>query len=207
MTSSATSPESIINLALGRIKYKYRINSIWEGSAASKAALDCYGQTRDDLLRTNDWPFARRDVQLTLINRAPVGGYVPPVTWDPTINPPLPWVFQYFYPGDSLRIRSIRPVDVFLVNYDPREHRFTVNNDDTVSPAQKTILCNVGPVAVATYSGRLTDPTTFDADFTEAFAEALARRLAPVLTDMEAAKVAGAYESKDTSDADLTQAG
>lgn len=207
MTTSITNPEGIVNLALGRIKYPMRIGSIWEGSKAAKAALDIYGQTRDDLLRTNDWPFARRDVQLTLINQAPAGGYVPPVTWDPTQNPPLPWVFQYQYPGDSLRIRSIRPIDVFLINYDPREHRFTVTNDDSVSPAQKTILCNVGPTAVATYTGRLTDPTTMDADFTEAFAEALARRLAPVLTDMDAAKVAGAYEQKDTAEADLTQAG
>jgi len=180
---------------------------MWEGSFAAKAALDCYSQTRDDLLRTADWPFARRDVQLTLLNQAPEGGYVPPVTWNPATNPPLPWQFQYVYPGDSLRIRSIRPIDVFLVNYDPREHRFTVTNDDSESPAAKTILCNVGPVAVATYSGRLTDPTTFDADFTEALAEALARRLAPVLTDMEAAKVAAAYETKATSEADLTQAG
>ena len=207
MTTSITNPEGIVNLALGRIKYPMRIGSIWEGSKAAKAALDIYGQTRDDLLRTNDWPFARRDAQLSLINQAPPGGYVPPTTWDPAIYPPLPWFFQYTYPSDSLRIRSIRPVDVFLINYDPREHRFTVTNDDSVSPAQKTILCNVGPVAVATYSGRLTDPTTFDADFTEAFAEALARRLAPVLTDMEAAKVAGEYEMRDTSEADMTQAG
>jgi hypothetical protein len=207
MTTSITNPEGIVNLALGRIKYPMRIGSIWEGSKAAKAALDIYGQTRDELLRTNDWPFARRDVQLTLLNQAPAGGYVPPVTWNPATNPPLPWRFQYVYPGDSLRIRSIRPIDVFLVNYDPREHRFTVTNDDSESPAAKTILCNVGPVAVATYSGRLTDPTTFDADFTEALAEALARRLAPVLTDMEAAKVAAAYETKATSEADLTQAG
>jgi hypothetical protein len=207
MTTSITSPEGIINLALGRIKYPMRIGSIWEGSKPSKAALDIYGQTRDDLLRTQDWPFARRDAPLTLLNQAPAGGYVPPTTWDPAIYPPLPWAFQYSYPSDSLRIRAIRPVDLFLVNYDPREHRFTVTNDDSVSPAVKTILCNVGPVAVATYSGRLTDPTTFDADFTEAFAEALARRLAPVLTDMEAAKVAGAYETQATNEADICQAG
>ena len=207
MTTSITTPEGIINLSLGRIKYPYRIGSIFEGSKASKAALDIYGQTRDDLFRTADWPFARRDAQLALINEAPVGGYVPPTTWNPTDYPPLPWRFQYTYPSDSLRVRSVRPVDVFLVNYDPREHRFTVTNDDSVSPAQKTLLTNVGPIVVATYSGRLTDPTTFDADFTEAFAEALARRLAPLLSDMEAAKVAGEYEQKDTMDADLTQAG
>jgi hypothetical protein len=206
MTTSITTPEGIINLALGRIKYPMRIGSIWEGSKAAKAALDIFGQTRDDLLRTNDWPFARRDIQLTLINQAPIGGYITN-PWDPATNPPLPWMFQFQYPNDCLRVRSIRPIDAFVINYDPREHRFTVTNDDTVSPAQKTILCNVGPIAVSTYTGRLTDPTTMDADFTEAFAEALARRLAPVLTDMEAAKVAGAYESKDTSEADMTQAG
>ena len=222
MTTSITTPEGIVNLALGRIKYPMRIGSIWEGSKAAKEALDIYGQTRDDLLRTNDWPFARRDAQLVLLNQAPAGGYIPPITWDPANDPPLPWRFQYEYPSDCLRIRSIRPVDVFLINYDPREHRFTVTNDASGNfnnpnfnnpnfniggDGAKTILTNVGSVAVATYSGRLTDPTTFDADFTEAFAEALARRLAPVLTDMEAAKVAAQYETKATSEADLTQAG
>jgi hypothetical protein len=207
MTSSITSPEGIINLALGRIKVPRRINSIWEGSRESKASLDIFGQTRDDLLRTQDWPFARRDTALVLLKQAPAGGYVPPTQWNPATNPPLPYKFEYQYPSDSLRIRSIRAVGLFLVNYDPRENRFSVTNDDQLTPAAKTILTNVGPTVVATYSGRLTDPTTFDADFVEALAEALARRLAPMLSDMEAAKVAAENEMRATGEADVCQAG
>ena len=207
MTVSITSPEGVINLALGRIKYPYRIGSIWEGSRAAKAALDIYGQTRDDLMRTVDWPFARRDASLTLLKQAPATGYVPPTVWDPTSNPPLPWIYEYQNPSDSLRIRSIRNQDLFLINYDPREHRFTVTNDESYSPAQKTILTNVGPVAVATYTGRVTDPSTWDADFVEAFAEELGRRLAPVLTDMEAAKIAAENAMRATGEADTTQSG
>ena len=207
MTTSITSPEGIVNLALGRIKYPMRIGSIWEGSKAAKAALDIYGQTRDELLRTADWGFSRRDIALTLLKQAPSGGYIPPVTWNPATNPPLPYRYEYQYPSDSLRIRSIRVTDLFLINYDPRDNRFTVTNDDNYSPAQKTILCNVGPSVVASYSGRITDPTTMDADFVEALAEALARRLAPVLSDMEATKMAAEYEAKATVDADNVQSG
>lgn len=205
MTTSVTNPEGVVNIALGRIKYPTRINSIFEGSKAAIAALDIYGQTRDDLLRTSDWPFARRDAALVLQKQAPAGGYVPPTVWS-SAYPALPWGFQYAYPGDALRIRSIRSVDLFLVNYDPREHRFTVSNDNSLVPAQKVILTNV-PGAIATYSARVTDPAAWDADFVEAMAAALARRLAPVLTDMEAAKMEAEDEVRATSQADMTQAG
>jgi hypothetical protein len=207
MTVSITSPEGVINLALARIKYPYRIGSIWEGSRAAKAALDCYGQTRDDILRTNDWPFARRDISLTLLKQAPAGGYIPPLAWSEALYPPIPWQYEYTFPSDGLRVRSIRNQDLFLVNYDPREHRFSVTNDNSYTPAQKTIVTNVGPVAIATYTGRLTDPSTFDADFVEALAEELGRRLASVLTDMEAAKVAAENAMRATGEADTTQAG
>jgi len=207
MTVSLTSPEAICNVALQRIKFPQRIGSIWEGSRQSKACLDVYGQCRDDLLRSQDWGFARRDLDLTLLKQAPAGGYVPPTAWNPATNPALPWAFEYAYPADSLRIRAIRKTDLFLVNYDPMDNRFTVSNDDDYTPAQKVILTNVGPVAVATYSGRITDPTTFDADFTEAFIEALARRLALLLADSEAEKIASEYEIKATADADSVQSG
>ena len=207
MTVSLTSPEAILNVALQRIKYPQRIGSIWEGSRQSKAALDVYGQCRDDLLRSEDWGFARRDAALTLLKSAPAGGYVPPTTWNSTSYPPLPWAYEYSYPTDSLRIRSIRYPEMFLVNYDPKDNRFSVNNDDTPAPAVKTIVTNVGPTAIATYTGRLTDPTTFDADFTEAFIDALARRLGPLLGDAQATQMAAQYEARATADADNVQAG
>lgn len=207
MTVSLTTPEMILNVALQRIKFPQRIGSIWEGSRASIAGLDCYGQTRDDLMRSQDWAFARRDAQLTLLKSAPADGYIPPTVWDPTTYPPLPWKYEYTYPSDALRIRSIRYPEIFLVNYDPKDNRFSVNNDDTPAPPVKTIVTNVGPTAYATYTGRLTNPATFDADFVEAFIEALARRLAMELADAQAEQIAGQYEQLATSDADSVQSG
>lgn len=207
MTVSLTTPEMILNVALQRIKFPQRIGSIWEGSRQAKAGLDCYGQTRDDLLRSQDWAFARRDTQLTLLKSAPAGGYVPPTAWNSTDYPPLPWKYEYSYPSDALRIRSIRYPEIFLVNYDPKDNRFSVNNDDTPAPAVKTIVTNVGETAIATYTGRLTNPATFDADFTEALIEALARRLAFLLGDAQTEQVAAKYEMLATADADSVQSG
>ena len=77
MTTSVNSPADVVNLSLGRIGYKLRVGSLYDGSPASKAALDIYGQTRDEQLRLADWGFAQGEVQLTLQKVAPVGGYVP----------------------------------------------------------------------------------------------------------------------------------
>ena len=207
MTSVITSPENIINLALVRVGREPYVQSIYEGSLAAKAALAIYGQTRDDLLRTQDWPFARRDVGLTLLKAAPPGGYVPPTVWDATTNPPLPYSYEYAYPADALRIRSVRNADTFLVNYDPRDNLFTVSNDNNYSPAQKVILCDVGPTAVASYTGQILDPSTMDADFIEVLVAALATPLAISFEKFEAARIAGQNELREEAEAENVQGG
>ncbi len=53
--------EDLVNQALREIGYPKPIQDIYEGSRASKAALDIYFQSRDELLDAHDWPFARRN--------------------------------------------------------------------------------------------------------------------------------------------------
>jgi len=204
--AALTSPEDIINAALAKIGYRRRVGSIWEGSDASKVALDVYAQTRDDIMRTNDWGFARRDATLTLQKSAPPGGYA--VTpWNPNVNPAPPYSYQYAYPSDSLRIRAIRNADPFLVNYDPRDHLFTVANDETFTPAQKVVLTDVGPVAIATYSAQITDPAQMDADFVEVLIDAMGKRLGAALEKLDASRMAEQDELRATAEADTTQSG
>lgn len=180
-----TSPEDVINNALARIGYKLRIGSIYEGSAAAKKALDVYGQARDQLLRDDsyNWQFAERNVTLTLLKSAPAlngggYGYVPPNLWNPVNNPPLPYLFQYQYPSDCLKVRALKPTPFLLPEMDPRPVIFKVFNDNSSAPFVKSLACNV-PNAQLTYTGQITDPSTWDADFTEALCEELAKVLAP----------------------------
>lgn len=203
MPVSITSPADAVNLALRRIGYKGRVGNLFEGSAAAKDALDIYAQTRDELLRKGDWGFAERNLNMALLKSAPVGGYIPPNVWTPAF-PPLPWRFEYAYPGDCLDVRAIKAEALFVIDFDPQPVTFTIANDNTFAPPQKVILCNV-PNAILTYTGQVTDPTTWEADFVEAFSAALGRRLAPALVGMEAAKLIVSDEQASSSVAQSVQ--
>lgn len=202
--ASVNSPEDVINLVLRRIGHPLRIGSIYDGSVAAKASLDVYGQTRDELLRELKPDFARREVNLTLLKSAPVNGYIPPVAWDPTVNPPLPWLFEYAYNADMIEVGSVRAAPLFLPNFDPQPNSFETANDNAFNPAQKVILTNVAN-AVATYTGRITNPATWEAGFVEALVGSLARRLAVSLSDPKLLEFEAKDEAAETAVAGMRQ--
>lgn len=184
-----TSPADIVNAALVRIGYKDLVGELYEGSEAAQMALAIYGQTRDEMLRAGDWGFAERNVALTLLKQAPPGGYLSPWT---NAYPPLPWLYEYAYNSDMLKVRTVKPTTIFVPNFDPQPFIFSIENDTSFSPARKVILCNVQN-AICVYTGQITDPTTWEPDFAEALIEALGQRLAPSLTQsLDAAKLEGA---------------
>ncbi len=205
MTTSITSPADAVNLALTRIGYKgRRVGNLFDGSEAASTALDIYGQTRDSMQRDNDYGFCERNLTLTLLKQATAGGYFPPNGWNGTTNPPPPWFFEYAYPDDCLKIRSIKPVPLFVQNFDPRPIVFTIENDRYYTPPRRVILCDVED-AMAVYTGRVTDPTSWDVSFAEAFCDALGRRLAPTLANMDASKFQAAIEGMQTKHAAETE--
>lgn len=201
MPSSLQSPADIVNDALTRLGYKDRVGSLYEGSKASKKALDIYGQTRDTMLRDGQWPFARRDIAATPVKSAPVGGYFPPNVYNPNVNPPPPWLYEYTYPDDCLEVRAVRPAPILIPNFNPRPHIFAIANDS----GEQVILSNVNN-ALITYTGQVTDMTDWPPDFTEAFCAALARRLAPVLaTSPDVLKMEPQDEAFETQSAQRQQ--
>lgn len=174
----ASSPEQLVNLALRRIGYTPPIGYIFEGSPAARAAVEIYGQTRDELLREADWDFARQSVGLDLLKTAPTGGYGWANPWSNEF-PPLPWFYEYSYPAGCLLVRSVRPTPTLLAVFDPQPNVFVVADDPSVTPS-KVILTNLAG-AVAVYTGRITDPTLWNSSFTEALVAALATRLQAAL--------------------------
>ena len=204
MTASVSSPADAVNIALRKIGYKLRVGSLYEGSLAAKNALDLYAQTRDQLLRQDDWGFAERNIQMTLLKSAPVNGYIPPVTWNPATNPPIPWKFEYQRPTDCLKIRSVKPTPLFVPNYDPQPHIFGEANDTTLTPPAQVILCNVAN-ALLVYTGQITDLTAWEADTIETFVDALAERLAPSLASMQAVQMITAQEVASKQTAEMEQ--
>lgn len=185
MAGTISDPADVINLALVRIGVKWLIGHIYDGSEPAQLALAIYGQTRDELLRKLTPGFAQREVSLTVLKSAPAEGYLNGWT---TEFPQLPWAFQYAYPGDALIVGSIRATPIFIPNYDPQPNSFAIANDNSLDTPAKVILTDV-PGAIATYTAQVTDPLIWEANFIEALAAELARRLAPALVGMEPAKM------------------
>lgn len=167
------SVEDLLNMALVRSGYSVRIGSIFEGSAASRAGLEFYAQTRDSLFGAADWRFLRQQVSLgDPIKTAPPGGYPPSRPWNPATDPIQPWIFEYTYPANCIEIRSLRPGSVVIPEFTPNFTRFTTADDTSLGA--KVVLTNL-PSAIANITGRVTDPDAWqDSNFTEALIDELA---------------------------------
>lgn len=203
MANIISSPEDLVNLTLARIGWKRRIGSLYDGTEASKIALDLYSQTRDAQLVEVCPGFAERDLALTLLKTAPVGGYNPPFIWTSTY-PILPWKYEYDYPGDMLQLRSLRITPNFIPVYDPQPVTWRIANDNSYTPTKKVILTNLAsPIAV--YTAQVTDPSVWDNAFIESLAAALGRRLAPALAGLEAAKFGASDEAAETQLSEMQQ--
>jgi hypothetical protein len=155
------------------------------------------------MLRGFDWSFAERNVAMTLIKQAPAGGYFPPNMWS-SAYPPVPWLFEIQYPSDCLKVRAVKNVPVFVPDFDPQPYQFSVDNDNSLAEPSKVILCNVYPGLVV-YTGQITDPLDWEADFIEALAASLGRRLAPVLVGMQAAQMEAQDEQQSDTVAENTR--
>lgn len=180
--------EDICNMALDGIGYAKHIGTIYEGSPASRVALEIYGQTRDELLQLGDWPFALREVVL-----GAVGGQ----------TAPTPWAFEYVYPADCLRIRYVKPGPLTggTINNDPQPILYRTWNDQRPTPAVRAILCSLAtPVLI--YTGRVTNPASWEPGFIRALVSALAEKFEPMLAkEIELFKARIALSSKDTQEA------
>jgi len=205
MVASVNSVADIINNSLVRIGWKQPIANLYDGSAASQLALQIFGQTRDELLRKMEPGFSMCNAAMTLLKAAPPGGYIPGVTpWDPTLYPPVSWLFEYSYPGDCLKVRAVKPTPMFFPNVDPQPNVFSIDNDNTYTPPQRVILCNVAD-ALLVYTRRVTSPLNMDVGFLEALAETLGERLAPGLVGLDAAKLEGGEAQGETAMAEMEQ--
>jgi hypothetical protein len=201
----ATTVAQLVNQALRRIGYQVEVAYLFEGSQAARAALTLYGQTRDNLLRSKDWPFARQSVALTLLKTAPVGGYGFQNPWT-SAYPPVPWIYEYAYPAGCLEMRSVRPTPLLIPEYDPVPNIFVIADDTALAPPAKVVLTNLR-AALAVFTGQVTDMTQWEPMFTEALVEALARRFAEALAgeNADALKLQLGIEQATEGAADLVR--
>jgi hypothetical protein len=195
MANVLRNPGDLTNAALVRIGYGRQIGSLYDGSEAAQKTLSIYGQTRDAMMRDGDWQFAQRTAPLTLLKQAPANlTYLTPWT---SAFPPLPWVYEYAWLDDMLKVRAVKPTPIFLVDPDPQPYVFSTPNDNSLVPPARVIVCNVAD-AICVYAARVTNPIDWTVDFVEAFIEELGKNLATGLTDIKAAGMEAAEGDRDT---------
>lgn len=200
--ASLNNAADVVNASLVKIGFQNLIANLRDGSKAANKALSIYGETRDTMLRDGDWGFAQRNVALTVLKQAPANlTYLTPWTDQ---YPPLPWQFEYAYPNDCLKLRSVKPTPVFVPDMDPQPYVWAINNDNSFTPAQRVILCNVEN-AIAVYAGRVTDPATWPNDFSSALIDTLGEALAAGLTTPAQEQIAAAEEARDGQMARMVQ--
>jgi hypothetical protein len=191
MAVSTSTPADVANLALTRLGYRLKVGSLLDGSDHANTILQVYGQARDDTLRSYDYAFAQRSVSLTLLKESPAGGYFPPNAWDPATMPPIGFMKEYGFPDDCIKVRIVKRRPGFVFDPAPIPTDWTEANDNSFTPPRRVILCNF-PDAIAVYTARVTDPTTWDIAFTEALAATLAERAGAALVGIEAQKAQAA---------------
>lgn len=134
--------------------------------AVAAAANVLYGPTRDLLLREINPEFAR-----ITITGAPVAG-----------TPIAPWLYEYAYPADGLRMRQVRPpASGAGALADPFERlpvTAAVAYDNTAK--QKVVLTNQQN-ALLVYTSNLPPESVWDPDFAEAMSDRLSRPFAMAL--------------------------
>lgn len=147
------------------------------------------------MARTARWGCLRREGTLTLLGAAAGTPENPDGTTLPI--PPIPWLYMYAMPSDSLFVRGILPniptqsgttppttssvlSPTFLPYNGIIPFKVAFTTDTNNSPIE-IILCNMTQ-AVAVYTVNDSNPTVFDSLFEQALVSSLAAYLVPALS-------------------------
>jgi hypothetical protein len=157
-----------------------------------------FAATQNDLLRAAHWNFARKTATLSLLKSAPGTPENPTTTatvWSNAFPPP-PWLYEYSYPADCLKMRMIcrevrysgggvgfgYPVLSGFGGDGGRYQKFAVANDVDLQGNPVTVVLADANHAIATYTALIKDPDLWDSNFQQCMVAALASRLAMPLT-------------------------
>jgi hypothetical protein len=155
---------------LYRIGHSQRIESLAEATIHAELCSALYPAMRDLLLEGFDWSFARKRVAL-----ASVG------------SPPTNWGYQYQYPSDCLKVRSVvvsgdrTPTATERIPFEITAN--TVNEG-------KAICCDLADAEVI-YTSTIINTSLFTQAFCSALAWAMAKELVtPMAKDAKFATLA-----------------
>lgn len=149
----------IASLALSHLGVDKTISNFDENSAEARALDQVYDLARDATLRDFAWPFAKRFVDLTLVEEDPVSI----------------WGYSYRYPNDCVDIRRI--VSAEVMDNEGTEIPYDLGHD-----ANGVLIYTNQEDAVLEYTGKCETASFYPADFALAFSFRLATLVAPRLS-------------------------
>ncbi len=94
-------PQDIANQALDAAGIEFTIGDLEEGTRPAQVLLRAYGQCLRQLLRGANWDFARKSAPMTLLGDAT--GQTPNVGNKVVV----PWLYEYSYPTDCMKVRFV----------------------------------------------------------------------------------------------------
>lgn len=145
----------IANAALRRLGAT-RIASFTDGSKSANCVLDFYEETRDELLRSHPWNFARSRQKLAQLATAPAFGFD----------------YAYGLPSDWMRTVAVHDNDA---------GEGTIEYSEEIQGGQGVILASSSAVYLS-YVAFISDPNRMPADFRKALSRLLATAMAIDLT-------------------------
>lgn len=161
----ASSAVDVCNLALTNLGVGTEIAELDERTAEAKACNRVYENARDEVLRSFNWPFAKKHVALALVT-----------TKGDASHPTSEFKFSYRYPSDCLMARKI----LSEVRNDSRSSRWTF---DEMCDDQGTLIVSDKPLAVLEFTSTLgQNPGRWTADFVTALSHLVAAKVGPRLT-------------------------
>lgn len=152
-----SSKVAIINVALRRLGQE-TITSLTEGSRAANLASPHYDELLPVMIRSNQWNWATKRVQLARSANTPVSGFE----------------YQFFMPTDCLRTVVVSADDSGYTNVDYKLEHHATDGDVLVTDSLSVYL---------TYIANVTDPALMPPDFQYALSLAIARDLTLALTN------------------------
>lgn len=196
MTASS-SVISLANRSLLMIGARAQIASLDEGSTESIAVSALYQPTFEQLARTAPWNALKNQASLTLLAAAEG---TPEQLADTSIPaPPVPWLYAYAVPSNSLQIRFLLPPftntnaagtvpispsllgTMSWVNGVGQIPYSVSYSTDAANNPIEIILTNQSQ-AIAVYTVNQSNPIIFDSLFEQGFVASLAAFLVPALS-------------------------
>ncbi len=187
----------IANRAILAVGARGQIGRPDEQSNEARYVRAFYDSTLRALLRSAHWNFARKYAFLNQLKSAPgaIGNTSQGTAqWDPKSQPPPPWLYEYEYPSDCLKMRYVAPqVQNLAVQGTPifstpsnipvplqtfRPQRFMEATDENLSSGAGTVILSNQFQAIGVYTVFVDNPTRWDPQFMQAFENALGTRLA-----------------------------